>query len=187
MDRITIGTFGYCGSGQDTLADDLCTEMGFLKFSLGDFIREIATKMGKSHSRESLQNVRLYLDKVYGRNYVSEEVLRRIQKTKSKKIIFTGIRRMEEYHLFRKELGMKLIYIYADENLRYQRMLHRAEEKDAGTIETLQRQMARETHIFDYSELKKVADYQFDFNITLNEYNIRKSEILKTIICAIYS
>ena len=34
-----LGTFAYCGSGQDTLADSFCELLGFKKYSMGDCIK----------------------------------------------------------------------------------------------------------------------------------------------------
>ena len=55
-----IGTFAYCGSGQDTLADGFCKYKGFIKYSLGDVIRQIANERNLPQKRDGL----------YSQNYI---------------------------------------------------------------------------------------------------------------------
>ena len=182
MTKTVLGTCGYFGSGQDTIADDLCKVLGFVKISLGDFIRAEAIKSGLTLTRTNLQNVRLMLDQAKGRDYVPRKLVRQVLLSKYERIIFTGIRRMEEYNIFHSVFDMKLVFVYVDKDIRYQRMLLRKEKKDASTIEQLDQQMMRELQLFDYGQLKEVCDYIFDFNMPLKEYQEHKIFILEQLL-----
>ena len=77
---MVIGTFAYCGSGQDTLADSFCRYRGYKKYSMGDVFRDIASKNNLPQTREVLQLIRIEYDKKYGRLFAPEQILKIIQK-----------------------------------------------------------------------------------------------------------
>lgn len=179
---MVIGTFAYCGSGQDTLADGFCKYRGYVKYSLGDIIRDIARERNLPLYRDVLQSIRQECDEKYGRMYIPSLIIKKISKRKGDKVIITGIRTIEEYEMFKHRLGMILIFVSADANIRYERMLRRAEEKDATTIAELNRQMEQEQQLFDYGLLEKCKDYEFKFDMLLNDYLKNEKKIVSTII-----
>lgn len=132
-----IGTFAYCGSGQDTLADGFCKYKGFIKYSLGDVIRQIANERNLPQKRDVLQTIRLECDAVHGKNYIPRIILSQIKARSNGNIILTGIRTIQEYEVFKRQLNMILLFVYAEEGVRYSRMLNRAEQKDESTLESL--------------------------------------------------
>lgn len=182
-----IGTFAYCGSGQDTLADSICAHKNYMKYSLGDVFRNIARSRGLSQSREVLQSIRIEYDQKYGRSYVPRHIVEMVngvnQNCKNvNDIIITGIRTVEEYDIFNRELGMHLLFVYANKDVRYSRMLRRADEKDATSIESLKHSMSMEERLFDYKELEILADYRFDFSMRLEAFKKSEEAIVDSII-----
>lgn len=177
-----IGTFAYCGSGQDTLADSFCKLYGFKKYSLGDVVREIAFNRGLKSTREVLQNIRKECDAEYGRFYIPNKIIEWIQVDNCYDIIITGIRTLEEYEIFTANFGMKLIFVYADQVIRMKRMLQRNSERDSKSISLLKRDMEEENAMFDYKKLEKLSDYKFDFNMDLSDYKKKEVQIVDGII-----
>lgn len=180
---MVLGTCAYCGSGQDTLADGFCQYLGFSKYCMGDVIRDIARKRNLPVRREILQNIRLELNLIYGKNYVPECIVRRINESgfPPGKIIITGIRTVEEYSILREKLDMKLLFVYADEDIRYQRMLKRRDEKDEESFLELRKRMERENELFDYLQLKAFALYRFNFNMPLDKYKGDEKNIVQEV------
>lgn len=172
MILMVIGTFAYCGSGQDTLADGFCRYKGFQKFSLGDVIRDIAIERNLPLKRENLQQIREECDQLYGREYVPKQAMEKIRFAVDKgcDIIITGIRTIEEYQFFKKHLNMFLLFVYADKEIRFQRMINRACEKDEKNLIDLEKRMNKEAKLFDYIELEKLARLSYNFNAKLEEY-----------------
>ncbi len=179
---MVIGTFAYCGSGQDTLADGFCKYKKFKKISLGDVIRNIADARNLPHERIILQSIREECDAKYGRNYIPEIIVDQVKRLRDYNIILTGIRTMEEFEIFKIELNMFLMFVYADENIRLNRMLKRAEQKDEKSFELLKLRMDKELILFDYGTLKRNADYIYNFNMQLSDYVLNESRI----ICSLY-
>lgn len=180
---MVLGTFAYCGSGQDTLADGFCKYLGFTKYCMGDIIREFASARKLPLQRKILQNIRVEINSKYGRNFVPESIVERINKAEkpTNNVIITGIRTIEECSILRGELGMKLIFVYADENIRYLRMLKRKDEKDEENLSELKKRMERENEMFDYVQLQEQALYKFDFNMPLDVYKIIEKNIVQKI------
>jgi dephospho-CoA kinase len=55
---ILVGAMGLAGSGKDTLIDYLCRRCRVHKFSVGDFVRQIAEQEGIDRTRENLHSLR---------------------------------------------------------------------------------------------------------------------------------
>lgn len=183
---MVIGTFAYCGSGQDTLADSFCRYRGYKKYSMGDVFRNIAIKHNMPQTREVLQLIRIEYDKKYGRSFAPEQILKIIQKDSYDHIIITGIRTMEEYRIFKDKLNLVLIFVYADSQTRFIRMLKRGEEKDCNTASELRCRMEQEIQLFDYNELEKVANVKFNFGMNLQEYRIQEKEVIQKLEERVY-
>ena len=179
---MVIGTFAYCGSGQDTLADSICKLYGYKKYSVGDLIRKIATDNGLPQTRENLRQIRRKYDTNFGRDYFPNMLVKQIKRDDSNNIIITGIRTMQEYYIFRDYFKIKIIFVYADSHIRLQRMLKRQEEKDEESMDLLRKQMEKESQMFDYDELQTVNDIFFDFNITLEMYRKQEYDIVNSLL-----
>lgn len=179
---MVIGTFAYCGSGQDTLADSICKFYNYKKYAVGDIIRAISEERGLGKNRDTLRSIRKEFDNKYGREYFPKLLVKTIQNDRSSDVIITGIRTMQEYQIFKKLLDLRLIFVTADEKIRMNRMLRRKDEKDENSIESLTKQMEKEKQLFDYEELKNITDYVFEFNISLQEYLKYEAEIIKDLL-----
>lgn len=186
MSDMVIGTFAYCGSGQDTLADSFCRYRNYKKYSMGDVFRMIACKRQLVPTRDVLQMLRVEYDKKYGRTFAPEQILEIIQRDNYNRIIITGIRTMEEYHIFKNKLDLRLIFVYTEPRTRFIRMLRRGEKKDCNTVYELRCKMEKENELFDYCKLEEVADIKFDFGMNIQEYRESEQEILRDLEERIY-
>ena len=65
----------------------------------------------------------------YGDDILAKVVAQRIKKVKNGIIILNGIRYWEEFEMIKK-LGGKIIYVTADQKIRWQRLKKRGEKKD---------------------------------------------------------
>ena len=61
-------------------------------------------------------------------------------------------------------------------------MLNRKDKKDEKTIVALKSQMKKESIMFDYEELKSIADLYFDFSMNIDTYYLHENEIVHKIV-----
>lgn len=164
-----IGTSAYPGSGQDILADLVSEKFDYKKYSIGDFIRNIAIDKNIEPTRENLQELRKLFDFENGREYFPKMIVELV-KAENKNIIITGMRRKEEYEIFKAELYFNLLFVTADYETRVKRVLKRGEIKDPKTVADFILQEKKEAELFDLPFLELNADYKFDCSKEWNYY-----------------
>lgn len=179
---MVIGTAAYCGSGQDTLADGICSIYGLRKFGMGDMVRKLAEDQGKPKNRSALREIRQECDRLYGRKFFPQMLIDTINGCRITDCVITGLRTMEEYSLFKEAFDFYFIFVDAPEDIRLERMLQRKEEKDEDTISALKRQMDAECALFDYEDLETVADINFDFSMGMDEYKAHKKLVVSQVM-----
>ena len=165
---LVIGTSAYCGSGQDTIALELAKIYQFSVFSMGDVFRKIAFEQGISSTRANLQKIRMEYDKKYGRYYFPKVLSEKILQT-SQNAIITGIRTREEVDIYKSQFKFFLVFVYADEMVRCERLIKRNFPRDPKNFQEFLLQSKREIELFDIEYLRQVSDYRIACNMSLYE------------------
>lgn len=129
-----MGISGLPGSGK-ALVSEMATERGAIIVSMGDIIREEAKKRGES-TKETAVNLR----KEFGNDIVSELTIKKIKKLEENKnnklIIIEGIRSLHEVEMFKENFSdFFILSIFANENLRFERLKIRNREDDSQDYE----------------------------------------------------
>lgn len=172
-----VGITGYLASGKDTIANYLI-EKGFNHYSLSDELRSILKEKGVEQTRENQQKVGNELREKYGSDYLAKRV---IEKAKEPAVI-TSIRSIGEVE-FLKNRGMKLIFVDAPIETRYQRILDRKREgEEVLSFDQFKAQEEVEKGSSSTSQqLHKVADLA-DYTIindgTFEEFNKKVDQVL---------
>jgi len=117
-------------------------------------------------------------DRLYGREYIPNRMVQIVQENDYSNVIFTGLRTIEEFQILNRKLGMKLIFVYADEDTRYQRLLNRKGVKDAKDIISLRKQMLEEEKLFDYPKLEDKAFCRYDFSMNMETYKQNEKKVV---------
>lgn len=173
-----IGIAGLLAAGKDTLADYL-VKKGFDHFSLSTILRKEAQKRGVEINRENLIELGTNLKDEQGYEVLAKRALEKIKKD----TVVSSIRHPKEVEYLKKSSNLKLIEIFADSKIRYQRMLNRARETDAdmsfnGFIlsERRERQSGGGQEI---DKVVKLADYRIDNNTSRENLYRQLDQILK--------
>ena len=124
--NMIIGVTGLFASGKDTVADYL-TSKGFDHFSLSAILREEAQKRGIQINRNNLIKLGTDLKQEEGHEVLAKRALERIKKD----TVISSIRHPKEVLYFKQHSDFKLIEVFADPKIRYERMLKRARENDS--------------------------------------------------------
>lgn len=136
-----IAITGTEGSGKDTYAHHLETK-GFMHVSAGDFIRKQARAQGYKDPipREVLSRIGDELKVKFGPSPITVSTLASYHHAREHfpaGLVISGFRRIGELEAF-KAAGAVIIWIDADENIRYEREKARKRDDQALTLEAFQ-------------------------------------------------
>lgn len=122
-----IGLCGPSGAGKDTFAQLLADERGYAHVSGGDILREMLSSLGLEPKKSALGPFGVFIRDNYGLAPLFERVLAKAAGNNG--VIITGIRSPDEARLI-KQYGGTLIFIDADPDIRYERIVQRARGHD---------------------------------------------------------
>jgi dephospho-CoA kinase len=96
------------GAGK-SLFVDVAEELGYVKVTMGDVIREETRKRGLELTPQNVGKVMLELRKEGGNNIIAEKCVPKILQQASSKIVIDGIRSLNEAEVFQANFeGFKL-------------------------------------------------------------------------------
>ena len=75
----------------------------------------------------------------FGRNYIAIELLKRIEESKSKNAVVSGVRNLGELEELKKQKNFHLIAVDAPLEMRYKRSIARKDSKDFLSLEEFKR------------------------------------------------
>lgn len=155
-----IGLVGPIGSGKDTVSSYISSEYGYKVVGMGDIVREIATELGRGHTRDELQLTQKEVVAKYGVEYFAKRVVEKIRRNKWEKAVINGIRRPEDASVPRGEFGKDMVIAWVDAlpKIRFKRMKSRKRPGDPHTMEEFLRQEENEKKFFHWDETKKYVD-----------------------------
>ncbi len=151
-----IGISGSFASGQDTLAEYLKTDFGYLWFSTSDMVRKVSQERYGSIERPMLFRTATELRKERGGGVLVEIGIEEYQKSHNDVgIVLSGIRSMGEMNAV-LDAGGVMVYVDADPEIRYQRMVSRRRDQES--------QLTKEEFLDREQAEWHVGDNDADFN-----------------------
>jgi len=156
-----IGLCGEIGAGKDVFADYLVRKKGYQKIVMSEVVTEELKKLKLPINREEMQKLSKEYKQKYGSGVWAKACVEYARKQGFHRAVISGIRDIEEVKLFRRELGKDfiLVYITADTEVRYNRLIKRAGPKDPKILADVKAQEAREQEIFNlYNNFAEYAD-----------------------------
>lgn len=136
-----VGVTGFFCSGKDTMAE-LLIQKGFAHVSLSDMIREELGRRGRPITIDSLTEVGNELRRDHGPGVLGARAIEHIDH--SRNWVVTSIRHPVEVEELRARPDFMMVFIDADQRVRFERSLARAREGDPKTFEEFAAQEARQ-------------------------------------------
>lgn len=166
-----IGLVGLIGSGKDVVSDYLVEKYGYHKVVMGDIVRELATELGRSHSRDDLQKTQKEYREKYGDQFFGKQVVRKIRENQWDKVVINGIRIPEDVKVPKRSFGddMVVALVDVDPKTRFERLTKRKREGDPDTFQEFKRQEENEKKLFNFEGVLEEVDDTIDNNGTLEE------------------
>lgn len=128
--KIVIGLVGESGSGKDTAADYLKHRYGAVLLRFSDPIKELLHMFFDQPSREDQAWIGAEFKKRFGKDIFIRAVERKMHATDGDLFSVNGLRYPEDAKFVRSFPGSVLLYVTADQKLRWERSLHRGEKSD---------------------------------------------------------
>ena len=145
-----LAAVGKNGTGKDFFLDYVAQKYGFPMISIGDVVRELATKDGLELTRDNLHATSKKYMGEFGQTFFPEMIVKKIKESDA------------PIEIFRKAIGDDFILVdvvISDDEVRYQRMIARGSERDGKSVEKLRENDLHEEEIFHTSESEKMANY----------------------------
>lgn len=177
-----IGVCGEIGAGKDSFADYIVKKKGYEKIVMSEIIAEELKKLGRPVNREEMQKLTQEYKPKYGKSVWARASIEYAKQKRIRRAVITGVRDSKEVEVFREMLGndFLLVYITAEPELRYKRIIQRSGPKDPKTAEEVKAQETKDAEIFDiYRDFNKYADVRITNNGMLVELWTNADLILK--------
>lgn len=170
MQKTILALAGEMGCGKGTLTRYLVARYGAEIYRFSNPLRDILDRMHKDKSRVNISNLSTALRQVFGDDTLSEILLADIEQSTSSFIILDGVRRESDIKYFKNLTGFKLVYIDADINKRYDRVVSRGENSSdtTKTFEEFMRETRAETEA-RIRGLKEISGMILENNGTIEE------------------
>lgn len=170
MSKIILGLAGEIVSGKGTTAKYICEKHGGNSHRFSTMLRDVANRMYLPESRENLQKISTIFRENFFDDILSSVIARDVENDKHKIIAIDGVRRLADIEYLKKLAGFKLVYIEADMEKRYERIIKRGENSDdlKKTFAEFQKDHEREAEL-QIKDLKNHADFVIDNNKSLED------------------
>ncbi|MFT4249740.1 MAG: AAA family ATPase [Candidatus Woesearchaeota archaeon] len=166
-----IAVTGYIAAGKDVLCEELVNN-GYKHLSLSDLLRERLRKENKPTTRNNLVELGNSLREEHGDEILAKLALKRID---SSNWVLSSVGRVAEAKELAKHTACTLVFVTANQDVRYQRLKTRNRLGDISTYEEFLAQEKKEAKggermYREFELLKQEADIILENNGTLEEF-----------------
>ncbi len=128
--KIIIGLVGETGSGKDTVANYIQKKYGIELLRFGNPLKKTLRFFTNQVSKEDSNWLYGVLSARFGEDVLHDAVRREIEDSKEEIICVNGLRMPKDENFIRSFENNVIIYITADQKLRWERSVKRAEKSD---------------------------------------------------------
>ncbi len=125
--KIILGLVGDLAAGKGTISDYVQSTYGCTTYRFSTMLRDILDRIYVEKNRENLQELSTFLRQKFGQDVMSKVIAKDVEADKKNLVIVDGIRRPTDITYLEKIPGFSLVYVTADSNLRWQRLVARKE------------------------------------------------------------
>lgn len=179
MAKIILGIAGEMGCGKGAIAKHILQNYNANSHKFSQIFRDILDRIYVEQSRENISKLSLVLRKNFGEDILAKSMYHDAYNDQHDVVVIDGVRRLEDLAYLKEIPEFKLIYIEADMQTRYERLVKRGEnpEDATKTFEQFQRDhhLDADARIVD---LKNYADRVIQNDGTYPELYAQVDEIV---------
>ncbi len=178
-----IGLIGEKGSGKQTFVNflkDIAPDKNIRQVRFSDILAQTLMIWDIPNTRSNLQKLSIAMNETFGQSALANAAKYSIEGDNADVIIFDGIRREGELNLVQGMKNSQLIYITADQNLRYQRLKRRSEK--VGEVGLTFEQFLEEENSKaekNIPSLGQKADKKMENNGSLDQFKDKIKNLIK--------
>lgn len=179
--KILIGLTGEMGSGKDTFCEYLKNNYkNVMFFRFSDALTETLKIFFDEVKREDQQWLGFVLRERFGKDILVRALIKKANSINKGIIILNGVRKEGEAKII-KEAGGKIIYITADQKLRWERVCVRKEKADDDVPFEKFLEMGKAEAEVNIPEIGKSADFKIENDGTKEEFNKEVKRVIESI------
>jgi len=143
-------------------------------------LRDLARRMYIEENRDDLQKISTFFRQNFGEDIMSKVIFNDVKDDNHEIVVIDGVRRIMDIRYLKDLPGFKLVYMEAEIEKRYERMVKRRENTDDAikTFEEFKQDHKQESES-QIKDLKKHADFVLDNNGTTEELYAQIDAIIK--------
>ena len=170
MAKLIIGVVGENAAGKTTTTEYLKKKFNAVTFRFSDMLHDILKRMYIEPNRGNLQIISTTLRQNFGDDIMSKVIAQDAKNSTSDIIITEGVRRPSDVPYLKELSNFILIYIKADEHMRFSRLATRGEKPDDATKtwEEFQKEGLQESEQ-QILDIAKTANYTINNNKTIED------------------
>jgi dephospho-CoA kinase len=178
--KIILGLIGEIAAGKTMVTTYLKEHYGAGSARFSDSLRDILKRMYLDETRNNLQILSLALRNTFGQDIISKIIHNDVEHKKNNIIIIEGMRRFDDMACFMDDEAFKIVFIKADEKIRYQRLNQRSENKDDQnkTWEEFLKESNSESEL-QIREIAKKANFVIDNSGTIQELHDQIDKMMR--------
>ncbi len=177
--KIILGFVGDLASGKGTISKYLEEHHQAHTYRFSSILRDLLTRLYIPHNRENLQNISTVLRSLFGQDVLSKVIAEDVKNDTASIIAIDGIRRPTDIAYLKEVPGFHLLYLTADQKIRWQRLVQRNEnEGDAAkSLEDFEKDENAEADRL-IKELGSTAEFVITNNKSLSEFYDEIEQVL---------
>lgn len=190
--KLVIGLVGEKGSGKQTFVNffkEIATspsapqnDIVVRQVRFSDILAQTLLLWDIPITRSNLQQLSLSMDKTFGSKSLAHAARFNVANEDADVVIFDGIRGKEQFKMIKAYPKSLIIYVTAEQNLRYQRLNKRSEK--VGEAGLSYEQFMQEEKVKTETQVPKIgkkADFKIENNGTLNEFKAKIKAFMSSI------
>lgn len=130
MPKIILGFVGEIASGKGTAAKYLEEKYNAKTHKFSTPLRDLLKRLYLEINRQNMQNISTILRAEFGQDLLAKIIAQDVQNDPTPIIVVDGIRRLADIKYLKELPQFRLIYVTADMEQRYERLIKRGENED---------------------------------------------------------